>query len=464
MRRAAAGALRGLLGESDAPTSADEIAWAFRKLLEQSAPVLVVFDDIQWGEQTFLDLIEHVALLATGAPLLLLCLARPELSERRHGWPPSVKLAPLQPSEVEALLPQGLSGSLRERIARAAGGNPLFLTEMAVVAEAGNDVIVPPTLRALLAARLDQLESGERGVLERGAVEGELFHRSAVEALSPTEAQLTPRLTALVRKELIRPDRPVFPTDDGFRFCHLLIRDAAYDALPKATRAELHERFAEWLDRHSDELVERDELVGYHLEQAYRYHTELAATDPGAEELAARAAARLTAAGRGARNRADDRAAIALFDRAATVWPHGHLALLPQLAELLSAFGDHTRAVELADEAIAAAQARGNDAMQALAVLHRAVAASRQAIPPSPTSSSQTSRVKRWSSCHEAETTPSSRRRSTRQSTGGGSVEATRRSTSTNAHSLMPGGQAMYSASGPACLGSFGPRPSVRHP
>src|SRR5207247_7140652 len=108
-------------------------------------------------------------------------------------------------------------------------------------------------------------------VLERGAVEGEIFHRGAVQALAPDETQVTPRLAALVRKELIRPDRPQLAGEDGFRFRHLLIRDAAYDALPKATRAELHERFASWLEQHGAELVELDEILGYHLEQACRY-------------------------------------------------------------------------------------------------------------------------------------------------------------------------------------------------
>ena len=116
-------------------------------------------------------------------------------------------------------------------------------------------------------------------MLESGAVEGEIFHRGAVQALAPAEAQVASRLAALVRKELIRPDRPLLPGEDGFRFCHLLIRDAAYDALPKATRAELHERFADWLDEHGAELVERDEILGYHLEQAYRYRTELGSAD-----------------------------------------------------------------------------------------------------------------------------------------------------------------------------------------
>jgi class 3 adenylate cyclase/tetratricopeptide (TPR) repeat protein len=378
----AAAVLRSLLGEAEAPTSADEIAWAFRKLLEQEAPLLVVFDDIQWAEQTFLDLVEHVVRFSQGAPLLLLCVARPELSEWWPQWPVNLNLAPLRPDEVEVLLDGRVSGSLRERIARAAGGNALFLTEMvAVAAEAGNHVVVPPTLKALLAARLDQLERGERGVLERGAIEGELFHRSAVEALSPVETEVAPRLTGLLRKELIRPERPLFASDDAYRFCHLLIRDAAYDALPKATRADLHERFADWLDQHSDDLIERDDIVGYHLEQAYRYHTELAPPDPVLDALAVRAASRLTAAGRRARDRADRVAAVALFDRAADLWPPGRLALLPQLAELQYLVGDHFRATEVADEAIATARARSDHAIEALAVLQRAIIASQSGDP-----------------------------------------------------------------------------------
>ena len=135
--------------------------------------------------------------------------------------------------------------------------------------QSGTDVLVPPNLQALLAARLDQLESAERSVLERGAVEGEVFHRGAVQALSD-DGQVMPRLVSLVRKELIRPGRPLLAGEDAFRFGHLLIRDAAYDALPKSTRAELHRRFADWLEERGVELVERDELVGYHLEQAVR--------------------------------------------------------------------------------------------------------------------------------------------------------------------------------------------------
>jgi class 3 adenylate cyclase len=267
---AAAAAIRSVLGESEVGTSGDEIAWAFRKLLEEQAPLVVVFDDIQWGEETFLDLVESTALLSSGAPLLLLCVARPELVERRSSWPGTLRLEPLPPGQADTLIGDAVSDQLRERIARAAGGNPLFISEMLAMAAEDGDVDVPPTLKALLAARLDQLDEAERRVLERGSVEGEIFHRGGVQALTPEETQVTTRLAALVRRQLVRPDRTQIVGDDGYRFRHLLIRDAAYDALPKTVRADLHTRFADWLDEHGHSLVERDEIVGYHLEQAAR--------------------------------------------------------------------------------------------------------------------------------------------------------------------------------------------------
>jgi class 3 adenylate cyclase/tetratricopeptide (TPR) repeat protein len=310
---AAAAAIRSLLGESDVGTSGDEIAWAFRKLLEEQAPLVVVFDDIQWGEETFLDLIESTSLLSAGASLLLLCMARPELLERRPGWPGTLRLEPLPAEQADALIGDQLSSGLRERIARAAGGNPLFISEMLAMAAEDGDVDVPPTLKALLAARLDQLDMAERKVLERGSVEGEIFHRGAVQALAPEETQVTSRLAGLVRRELIRPDRAQLAGEDGYRFRHILIRDAAYDALPKTVRADLHARFAAWLAEHGNALVERDEIVGYHLEQAVRYHADLGRSDP---DLSERAAERLATAGQRALDRLDGRAAYALLTRA----------------------------------------------------------------------------------------------------------------------------------------------------
>ncbi len=326
----AADALAVLLGEGGT-SSTDEIAWAFRKLLEAVAaegPLVAVFDDIQWGEDVFLELLEHVAFLSTGAPILLLCMARPELLDRRSDWSGVTRLQPLSAEEAELLMKARIGGrelgaDVRERILRSAGGNPLFVEEMAAMVQASGDgeVDVPPTLQALLTARLDQLDPPERSVLERGAVEGEVFHHGVVQALTPEEPRLTTRLTALVRKELIRPDRPLLAGEDAFRFRHLLMRDAAYQGLPKAERAELHEQFADWLAQHGAELVELDELLGYHLGQAYRYRRELAPHDERGRTLAARAGERLWAAGSRAILRQDFRAGLNLLQRAAELLP-----------------------------------------------------------------------------------------------------------------------------------------------
>ena len=335
----AASAIRSLLGAADTSVSAEEIAWAFRKTLEHAAAqraLVVLFDDVHSGEETFLDLVEHVALLSSGSPILLVCMSRPELIERRAAWPVQLRLEPLTAEDVESLIPPRIGEAVRGQISRAAGGNPLFVGEMlAMAGEDGGEVVVPPTLQALLAARLDQLDDAERAVLECGAVEGEVFHRGAVQALSPGEGAVTPRLAALTRKQLIAPDKAQIPGEDGFRFRHLLIRDAAYDALPKAARADLHTRFADWLEGHGTAVVELDELLGYHLEQAVRYRSELGLEDV---ELAAAAQARLATAGRRALNRLDFGSAANLLHRAAELAPAAEvdLALETDLIDALT--------------------------------------------------------------------------------------------------------------------------------
>jgi class 3 adenylate cyclase len=358
-------AIAALLGEGQAP--ADEIAVATRKLFEAAAaqrPLALVFDDIQWAEPTFLDLVEHVADWSRDAPILLLCLARPELLETRAGWgggklnATTVLLEPLSADETDELIDELLAGRdldhpLRERIRSAAGGNPLFVEQMlAMVEESPDDVTVPSTIQALLAARLDQLPATERAALERGAVEGQVFHRSAVAALAPDDPDVSTRLLGLVRKELVRPSAATFPDDDAFRFRHLLIRDAAYDALPKASRAELHERFADWLEGRAPDLVELDEILGYHLERAARYRGELGAPST---ELAARGAARLGAAGLRAYEREDPNAAATLLGRASALYEQDdprRLALLTPIAESLYTLGRLKEAYGVLDEAI----------------------------------------------------------------------------------------------------------------
>jgi class 3 adenylate cyclase/predicted ATPase len=367
--------IAGLVGDTDVPTSSAEIAWAFRNLLETVAaerPLVCVFDDVHWGEETFLDLVEHIADLSRDAPILLLCMARPELLDRRAAWAggkvnaTSVLLEPLAPEEADLMIDSlaDLDPDLRERIREAAEGNPLFVEEMvSLVKESGDgNVTVPPTIQALLAARLDQLDPSDRGVLERGAVEGRVFHRGAVQALSPDEAAMMDRLSSLVRKELVRPDKPQFAGEDAFRFRHILIRDAAYDALPKATRAELHERFAEWLEEHGSDLVELDEILGYHLEQAHLYRVELGTDDGHGVELARRAATHIASAARRSLVRGDNPAAIGLFERATALLPQDdptRLQLLVTLGYALTDTGDWEKAGVLLADAVRIAEAAG---------------------------------------------------------------------------------------------------------
>jgi class 3 adenylate cyclase/tetratricopeptide (TPR) repeat protein len=369
-----------LLGEDESVATGDEVHWAVRKVLEataRSTPLVAVFDDIHWGEPTFLDLLEHIADLSRDAPLLLLCLARPELLEKRPGWgggklnATTLLLEPLSATETDELLERLLGDSsldpdLQERIRDAAEGNPLFVEEMVALVEDSGDgeISVPGTIQALLAARLDQLEPAERGVLERGSVEGRVFHRGAVQALAPEETQMETRLNGLVRKELLRPDKAQLPGEDAYRFRHLLIRDAAYEALPKATRAALHERFASWLEEHGAGLMELDEIVGYHLEQAHGYQTELGGSDA---QLGRRAADRLAAAGRRAYAAAEDASAANLLTRVVSLEePAGREGVerLFQLAWSLAGRGEFAEARARNEQAVALAQAVGDRALE----------------------------------------------------------------------------------------------------
>jgi class 3 adenylate cyclase/tetratricopeptide (TPR) repeat protein len=370
------GPLASILGDELTPSSPEEIAWAFRKLLESQAaerPVIVVFDDVHWGEPTFLDLVEHVADLSRDSPILLLCIARPELLDARPAWgggklnATNILLEPLAPEETERLIEAlggGVDEGLRERILEAAQGNPLFVEEMlAMAGEGEGDVAVPPTIQALLAARLDQLDPAERDVLERGAVEGQVFHRGAVAALAPAETGVDGRLVALVRKDLVRPEPPLLPDDDAYRFRHLLIRDTAYEALPKATRAELHERFATWLEEQGADLVELDEIVGYHLEQAYRYRAELGPLDGAAAAIAERAATRLLGGADRALERGDTSATVRLLSRATELMPQTDprrpLAEL-DLATALGEQGELEGAIERLTKVAATASEQGD--------------------------------------------------------------------------------------------------------
>jgi DNA-binding SARP family transcriptional activator len=306
-----------LTGIAPGPGSPDEAFWAIRRLLEAIAheqPLVVVLDDVHWAEPTLLDLVEYLGEWAEG-PMLIVCLARPDLLERRPGWggPTStgfvLQLDPLAAEQVAALVEELSAGVLepgaQSEIVELAGGNALFAEQLLAFAGESQDTTLeraPPTLEALLASRLELVPRRELSVLRGASVIGRDFSAEEVRTLGAAE---NADLRALERRGLIHS----LPGREGYRFHHVLVRDVAYQGITKAERAELHQQAAETLDRSGA----TDELVGYHLEQAARYEQELGQPDPA---LAERASERLGAAGRRAEWRGDTRAAAALLERA----------------------------------------------------------------------------------------------------------------------------------------------------
>jgi predicted ATPase/class 3 adenylate cyclase len=407
----------GVMGLGDGVGATEESFWGIRKLLESLArerPLVVVFDDINWAEPTFLDLVQYVADWSRDAPILLICMARPELIEARPAWGRhnekrvSLLLEPLTDDEsgrlVENLIgAAALAADARARILEAAEGNPLFVEEMlAMLIEEGilvrrdgtwtaardlSEVQIPSTITVLLASRLDRLDPEERRVLDRAAVEGKVFHWTAVQELSVPLAgeRVSASLMSLVRKDLIRPDRPSFAGDEAFRFRHILIREVCYDAIPKQLRAHLHERFAEWLERAAGaRVVEYEEVLGYHLEQAHRYRTELEGMNEPGRSLARRAAERLASAGRRAVGRGDVPAALNLLDRAVSLFEAAgerRPDVLHDLGVVVYESGDLAGADQVLTRAIEQAESLGDPRLGARALVERA--ALRQWIDPS---------------------------------------------------------------------------------
>lgn len=376
------------LGLADFSGAPEELFWAFRKLLEalaQARPLVVVFEDLHWAEPVFLDLVDYLAEFTRGAPILVLCLARPELLEEHAAWSverpssASILLEPLGEDESKALMDNLASGppltkSVLRRIAETGEGNPLFLEQLfaqhAELTMSDGEPALPPTIQALLAARLDRLGPGERAVLERASVVGREFRWSAVVDLLPKNALASAgrHLDALVRKEFVSPDRSLLGQDDVLRFRHALIQQAAYRTIPKGLRAELHERFSKWLERKAGgRLSEFDELVGYHLEHAFRNRAELGPIDDSARELARSAAEHLAAGGRRALRRGDMPATVNLLERAVSLLERedrARVGLLPDLSVALFQVGELERADRLLAGAIEDARATGDRCLE----------------------------------------------------------------------------------------------------
>lgn len=346
------------VGLASQPAPREELFWGIRRWLEARAGergLVIIVEDIHWAEETLLDLLEHIADWTRDASILLLCTARPELLETRPTWAggkvnaTTLQLEPLTPDTAQELVETLLDGqqlppTVLRRILDTAEGNPLFAEEIVRmlidegVAGQGQEgeersgdrsldtVRIPSSVQAVIAARLDRLPPLERSVAARAAVAGRVFERGAVLAMMPEEERedLPLHLLALVRKELVHPDRPELTVDEAFKFRHLLIRDTAYEALPKQQRAELHQRFAEWVEQVAgDRATEYTEIVGYHYEQAQRYRRELGMDDAQTTDLAARAAELLAAAGRRAYLHRDNDAAVKLLLRVVSLLPPG---------------------------------------------------------------------------------------------------------------------------------------------
>ena len=380
-----------LVGLADAG-GGEESFWAVRKFLEALArdrPLVVVLDDVNWGEPTFLDLVEHIAEWSRGAPILLVCLARPELLDERPAWSggklnsTSLLLEPLNDEEFDLLVsahlgPGTLEEEVRAQIMQVAEGNPLFVEETVALlvgeglltrenghwAAAGLEKVpIPPTIQALLAARIDRLPAPERAVLERASVEGQVFHTGALGGLQEGRDGTARLVHALVRKELVRPERSAFPGEEAFRFRHILIRDAAYESIPKETRADLHEQFADWLvEAAGARSLEYEEIVAYHLECAYRLRAQLGPVGERGRALADEAAERLAGSAKRAVARNDMPAAATLYARATDLAAEGPLRieLLVAHARTLVEIGELDAAEMKLRDAVQEAEAAGD--------------------------------------------------------------------------------------------------------
>ena len=372
----------------------EELAWGARKLLEALArpgPLVVLFEDVHWAEPTFLELVQHVVGATEDAPLLVVCTARHELVERRPDWSAGAdatlieleRLGENEAAEIaEHLLGRtGLDERITARVVEASEGNPLFVEQMISMlvdeglirfeagrwrAEPGIDrAVVPPTIQALLAARLDYLNTDERSVIEPASVVGQVFVKDAVLHLVPERMQddIGQHLGSLTDKQLVQPDTSRSLEEEAFRFHHILIRDTAYEGILKRSRAAYHEQFVEWADSVNREgATEYEEILGYHLEQAHRYLSELAPLDLHARALALDGARRLASAGRRAFARGDAPAATNLLGRAVSLLAEdepSRLELLSDYAEALLQVGRFQEAEEALETAIALAEETG---------------------------------------------------------------------------------------------------------
>jgi class 3 adenylate cyclase/tetratricopeptide (TPR) repeat protein len=330
----ASGVLEAVEGERGQP----EIAWAAREFVDELAdvqPLVLVFEDIHWAEEPLLELIDHLAQWVRERALMIVCLARPELLDVRPGWgggrirSTAIELEALPRAESERLADALLEDAelpvhVRARLLDKTEGNPLYVEEtVRMVLESGDGdgsfERIPDTLQALIAARIDRLPQSEKLLLQRASVIGRVFWAGALAHLSPEFGEeLEDALDDLLMRDLLtRESRSTITGEEPYRFKHVLIREVAYAALSKSSRADLHMKFAEWLRERADkELLE---IRAYHLDQATLLLAELDGRPP--KDLAETAAHVLELAGKRALSREAPASARKLLLRAVELEP-----------------------------------------------------------------------------------------------------------------------------------------------
>jgi predicted ATPase len=357
----------------------------------------LVLDDVQWADRALIELLSEVQIRSAG-PILFLYLVRRDPDDDASDWliennsGEIMVLESLAEDDAYALVENVLGGPLpadaSRRIVQKAQGNALFIEELLLMlidqgrllrtnshwrlADGVERMELPPTIRALLAARLDRLEIDERSVLDTAAVIGKIFSDRAVAELvrERTPQRVDAALHRLVDRGLIQQDS-VEPDGNTFTFRHLLIQDVAYDSLSKRRRAELHERFARWLQATAaDRADEYEELVGYHLEQAYHYRAELGALRESGQLLGEEAARWLSAGARRVLALGVPASAARLLRRSVKLLPSqgsARLDVLLDLGEALVQTGDLVEAGKVIAKAESEASATGDENAKARA-------------------------------------------------------------------------------------------------
>ncbi len=390
----------------------DVLLRAFRSFLlarAQERPLLVVFEDLHWAEESLLDLVEHLALRGVEAPVLTLCLARPELLERHPDWGGRIRnytalsLAPLPKEQglrlVGALLQgEAVPPEVRDAIVAKAEGNPFFIEEiLRMLIDSGSlvrgergwrlaspaiEMRIPDTIHSILAARLDLLPPLERRVTQDAAVMGRVFWLGALLATDGLNAaEAVAALERLQERELVEERTPSSLAEEReFAFKHALVREVAYSTLPKAARSDRHLRFARWIQNSATQSAGKFlEVLAYHYEQAWRYRFE---TGDKAADLARQAVAALRAAGARALTLRTLPEARRLYERALAVLRNaaleGDVVLLLELltgrSEVVKWMSQPAVLLEDTEMVLRLAPTVGRDDLLARAWLNRAFA------------------------------------------------------------------------------------------